>query len=374
MASVHSLHRILGSFLSVVFVACGSAPDGDDGPVGESATDASSGGGQHHSGGQGSGWESGGAAATSGGAPPSSGAGGSAPSLGGSGGGTSLGGSGGGASLGGSGAGLAGASLGGSTALGGAQSAGGATSAEGGTVSSGGVQAAGGSSATGGRWPWNNGGSAEGGGAGFAGETGMAGAGGATAGAAGEGHAGTAGDGSSGDECPGAGNVTYVLNGAESWPSDVTERLSAAMEEAVWYYNCYSNLSHALTVNYRESVPTAEANVDGWMSFGSNRAYQVLATVMHEIGHTMGVGYYPWTELTDADRHWTGAAVLELMASLPEDEKDPGEPDFITADAMHFWPYGLNYASEHVSDWSLINHVRIVAAMNADKQAYLAGR
>ncbi len=187
------------------------------------------------------------------------------------------------------------------------------------------------------------------------------------------GAAGTAGSGPD-DECPCSGTIEYVLNDSESWPADVFARLSEAMEEAVWYYNCYANLSHSLTVNYTtdgSAVPTAQANVDGWMTFGPDPAYQVLATVMHEMGHTMGVAYYPWTELTDANRHWTGAAVNALMASLPEDEKDPGEPDFITADSMHFWPYGLNYASEYKSEWSLINHVRIVAAMNVDKQDYL---
>ncbi len=66
--------------------------------------------------------------------------------------------------------------------------------------------------------------------------------------------------------------------------------------------------------------------------------------------------------------HWCIFLVfLTLLASLPEDEQDPVEPNFITADSQHFWPYGLDYASEHKSEWSLINHVRIVNAMNLDK-------
>ncbi len=76
------------------------------------------------------------------------------------------------------------------------------------------------------------------------------------------------------------------------------------------------------------------------------------------------------------DGRWTGSAVNQLMASIPTEERDPdyGLRDYITADAQHFWPYGLNYASEHLSEWSLINHVRIVAAMRHDKEDYLGSR
>lgn len=186
----------------------------------------------------------------------------------------------------------------------------------------------------------------------------------------------TSGDDSSesADGCPGAGNVEYVFNDLGAWPADAVEKITPALEEALYYYNCYSDLSHSLTINYKPSVQTAEANVDGWISFGTDRNYMVTATVMHEIGHTMGVGFYPWAELM-SDGRWTGSHVVELMAALPVSERDDDETslrDYITADGQHFWPYGLNYASEHKSEWSLINHVRIVAAMNRDKDEFLA--
>ncbi len=200
----------------------------------------------------------------------------------------------------------------------------------------------------------------------------------AGSGPGGSGGHGTAGSGSAGvagsagaDGCPASGSVVYVLSGAETWPQDVVTRITAAMDEAVWYYNCYSNLSHYLTVDYRTNPDlTAQANVDGWMTFGPNPAYMVLPTAMHEIGHTMGVGYWPWRDELAEDGHWIGRNVVEFMASLTPEQTDPDAADYITADAMHFWPYGLNYASEYVSEWSLINHVRVVAAMNADKEAY----
>lgn len=200
---------------------------------------------------------------------------------------------------------------------------------------------------------------------------------GGISGGAGEG----AGLGGAGDDmedpggCAFSGRVTYALNGAESWPADVTPLITEAMDLALHYYNCYADLEKAITVNYDPGVPTAQANVDGWLTFGSNKAYMQVATAMHEVAHTLRVGYYPWQELLDNGR-WTGPHVDALMKSLPAEERDPdmySQRDYITADSQHFWPYGLNQASEYQSEWSLINHVRIVAAMHEDKQAYLNG-
>lgn len=175
----------------------------------------------------------------------------------------------------------------------------------------------------------------------------------------------------SGDDCPHQGNVSYSFNNPESWPAEVVDKLTAALDEAVYYYNCYSDLTKDLHINYKPDVPTAEGNVDGWISFGSDRNYMVTATAMHEIGHTLGVGYAPWSELIQ-DGRWVGPAVVEFISNLPTEQRDPdmySQRTYITCDNQHFWPYGLNQASEHQSEWSLINHVKIVAAMNADKDA-----
>lgn len=174
------------------------------------------------------------------------------------------------------------------------------------------------------------------------------------------------------DECEFSGNVRYRINDPASFPPDALEKLTKALEQAIYYYNCYSDLSHSLTINYKPSVRTAEGNVDGVISFGSNQGYMVVATVMHEIGHTMGVGYAPWSQLIQ-DGRWMGPNVNELMTNLPANERDPdsySQRTYITCDEQHFWPYGLNQASEHQSEWSLINHVRVVAAMNKDKDAF----
>jgi hypothetical protein len=250
---------------------------------------------------------------------------------------------------------IEGGGSGGALASGGSMSAsGGATTggaASGGTVASGGV---------------------EGGSGGSSG--GAPGAGGASTGGSGTGGSGTGGSGSE-NGCPFSGHVEYHLNDSGSWPSDVTPLITAAMDGAVEQYNCYADLTKSITVNYNPGVPTAEANVDGWLSFGANKGYMQVATAMHEVAHTLGVGYFPWAELMD-DGRWTGPNVDEFMQNLPAEERDADEysqRNYITGDAQHFWPYGLNQASEHQSDWSLVNHVRIVAAMQLDKQAYLDG-
>lgn len=183
------------------------------------------------------------------------------------------------------------------------------------------------------------------------------------------------GSGGGSSECAFSGNISYQFNQPEGWPEDVVELLTSAMDGATYYYNCYADLEKQLTINYDPGVPTAQGNVDGWISFGNSRSYMVVATAMHEVAHTLGVGYSPWIELMQ-DSIWRGPAVVEFMTNLSVEQRDPdmySQRSYITGDLQHFWPYGLNQASEHQSEWSLINHVRIVAAMQLDKQAYLAG-
>ncbi len=175
---------------------------------------------------------------------------------------------------------------------------------------------------------------------------------------------GTGGAGGAGTECPYAGRITYTLNQADNPSADELDayaRLTAAMDEALAYYNCYADLEKQLWVNYDPGVPTAQANIDGWMSFGNDRAYMVLPTAMHEIAHTLGVGYYGFGNMTDSNGIWTGANANAILASI-----DSPRDTQLHADAMHFWPYGLNYASEYENEDDLIIHVRIVAAIRTD--------
>jgi hypothetical protein len=175
---------------------------------------------------------------------------------------------------------------------------------------------------------------------------------------------GSGGTGGTGSQCPHSGNIRYTLNRAASPTADeldAYEHLTNAMDQAVWYYNCYTDLDMQLWVNYNPGVPTAEANIDGWMTFGSNRSYMVLPTAMHEIAHTQGIGYYNFSEMTDGNGIWTGQQANAVLASIP----NPRDTQ-LHADSMHFWPYGLNYASEYENEDDLINHCLIVAAIRKD--------
>lgn len=254
---------------------------------------------------------------------------------------------------------------GGDSGVGGELNAAGGSAAMGGSVTMagiGGAPAGGESSA---------GGTATGGGGG-GGPEGSVGGAEAIGGAAGAGGNDAGAGGQSGDGCAFSGHIQYAFNGEANWPADVVQLLTEAMDGAVYYYNCYADLTKSLTINFDPGVETAQGNVDGWISFGNSRSYMVVATAMHEVAHTLGVGYYPWVELMD-DGLWVGPAVNAFMKKLPPEQRDPDEysqRDYIRGDGQHFWPYGLNQASEHQSEWSLINHVRIVAAMQLDKQAF----
>ena len=261
------------------------------------------------------------------------------------------------------------AASGGTGSTGGASSTGGAEPITGGAPAGGFTPASGGVM-TGGMPP-DTGGAPTGGAPTGGAPTGGAPTGGAPTGGAPTGGAptggtgpGTGGDGGAASDCPYSGSISYTLNRADSPTADqldAYERLTVAMDEALYYYNCYADLEKQLWVNYDPGVPTAQANIDGWMSFGNDRAYMVLPTAMHEVAHTLGVGYYGFGDMTDSNGIWTGANANAVLASI-ENPRDTQ----LHADSMHFWPYGLNYASEYENEDDLINHVRLVAAIRLD--------
>jgi hypothetical protein len=164
--------------------------------------------------------------------------------------------------------------------------------------------------------------------------------------------------------CPAAGRLTYTLARSSAPTADELDayaRITTAMDLAVAEYNCYSNVTKALSVTYNTGVPTADGSYSGAMRFGANRAYMTQVTAQHEIGHTLGVGTYSsWTSFVSNGR-WTGANAIAVVRSLSGDSSA-----VLNADGAHFWPYGLNQASEATSADDYIYNVKVVVALRQD--------
>jgi hypothetical protein len=163
--------------------------------------------------------------------------------------------------------------------------------------------------------------------------------------------------------CPASGRITYTLSRVSSPTSDQQDaynRITTAMDQALSVYNCYLNISKALSVSYVPSVATADANFSGVMRFGAKSTMQQI-TAMHEIGHTMGVGTYGAWSSRLSGGVWTGSEANAVLRSITGNQSES-----IHGDGQHFWPYGLNYTSEVKSSADLVNHARIVAALRRD--------
>lgn len=156
--------------------------------------------------------------------------------------------------------------------------------------------------------------------------------------------------------------MSYVLSRSAAPTQAEAEayaRITSAMDTAVFYYNCYTDIEKSLSVTYVPSVPTADGNVNGSIRFGSTASMNHI-TAMHEISHTVGVGSREFGRLV-VDRIFTGE---NATRQLREITGDPAEE--VHTDGTHFWPYGLNYTSEVTSTDDLVNHCKMVAAIRAD--------
>jgi hypothetical protein len=169
--------------------------------------------------------------------------------------------------------------------------------------------------------------------------------------------------GSSNASCPYAGHVTYTLAKAAA-PTAAEQaaydRITPAMDTAVRYYNCYTNITKVLNISYVSSVATADGNINGSIRFGSTASMNRV-TAMHEISHTVGIGTASnWASFVVGGK-FTGANAQAQLLAIPNRLADT-----IGADTQHFWPYGLNYESEGQNESDLIAHCQMVMAIRKD--------
>ncbi|KAM0544808.1 hypothetical protein ACHAPJ_011638 [Fusarium lateritium] len=154
--------------------------------------------------------------------------------------------------------------------------------------------------------------------------------------------------------------ITWTLEKSASPSADESDaygRIEEAMRLAVERYGRFSNASKDIKVTYVPGVPTADANYNGSLRFGSDRAYMNERTAMHEISHTLGIGQTAAFDTKCAANDW--ATATPLLQSWD------GADARINCGGGHIWPYGLNYDNE----WSETNadrHVQLIDAMLAD--------
>lgn len=163
--------------------------------------------------------------------------------------------------------------------------------------------------------------------------------------------------------CPMSGNFTYTLERVSN-PTQAQQNaynlITEAMDTAISYYNCYTNISMHVTIYYDPGVPTAQANWYGPISFGGEQ-YMNYITAMHEMSHCVGVGTHSGWQSLVQNGIFTGSNATNQLRSITGNPQDE-----LHADTQHFWPYGLNYVSEVEGEEDLINHCKIVVAIRLD--------
>ncbi|MCL2448948.1 MAG: hypothetical protein FWD17_08385 [Polyangiaceae bacterium] len=163
--------------------------------------------------------------------------------------------------------------------------------------------------------------------------------------------------------CTPTGHITYTLTKSASPTADeqsAYDAITCAMDGAMAYYNCNTNITKQLTVSYNTSVQTADGNFNGSIRFGGT-SYMECVTAMHETAHAVGIGTAPAWSTYSVGGVFTGANAIAQLRAIT------GNPDDVLhSDTQHFWPYGLNYTSEAKSTADLVDHCLMVVAIRKD--------
>ena len=165
-----------------------------------------------------------------------------------------------------------------------------------------------------------------------------------------------------------AGKVVWSYdNGADE---AANARINAAVEDAVYYMNTWTSINglHA-NVHYGSGTPTADCSYGGWMRVGPNASYQKTGTILHELGHAIGVGTHsvwyggstPMREGSGSG-YWTGDRATAAVRFF-----DNNTTSRLNGDGTHMWPYGVNGAHEDTGSAMLyISNAAIYQALGED--------
>lgn len=166
------------------------------------------------------------------------------------------------------------------------------------------------------------------------------------------------------------GRMTWSYN--EGAPdAEANRRIREAVGDAVDnYLNQLTSISgFHTTVNYGADTPTADCSYGGWMRVGPNASYQRTGTILHELGHGIGVGTHEiWYDASSPLRAnggsgtWLGDRVTEVVRFL-----DNNTTSVLSGDGTHMWPYGVNGAHEDTGNAILyIGNALIAQALGED--------
>lgn len=144
-----------------------------------------------------------------------------------------------------------------------------------------------------------------------------------------------------------SGGITFSYDyGA---PADANKRIVDALTSAVGYWNNLTSIKGLnISCHYGSGTPTADCSYGGWMRVGPNSSYQRTGTILHEMGHAVGVGTHTvWSGPNSPLRsnggsgNWLGDRVTQVLRFW-----DNSQTEMLQGDGMHMWPYGINGANE----------------------------
>ena len=165
------------------------------------------------------------------------------------------------------------------------------------------------------------------------------------------------------------GRITWWYNNGGD--AEANARINAAIGEAIdTYWNHLTSINglHA-TVSYGAQTETADCSYGGSMRVGPNPSYQRTGTIMHELGHAIGVGQHDiWYGSTSPLREgagrgtWLGDRTTEVVRFL-----ENNTTSVLSGDGTHMWPYGVNGAHEDTgSPFLYIGNSLITQALGED--------
>ena len=164
------------------------------------------------------------------------------------------------------------------------------------------------------------------------------------------------------------GNVNWGYdNGADA---EANVRINTAVGDAVYFLNQLTSINGLYAnVHYGSGTPTADCSYGGWMRVGPNSSYQRTGTILHELGHGVGVGTHEiWNGGSSPLRagsgrgDWLGERATAVVRFL-----DNNTTSVMTGDGTHMWPYGINGANEDNDDVMLyMSNALIYQALGED--------